>query len=92
MEKEWFLYILECKNGYLYTGITTEIKRRIFEHINGTGAKSLRGRKPIRLVYYEKCASQSIARKRELAIKNWKRENKIKLITNKNVNLTGFTP
>jgi len=78
----WFVYIAECKDGSLYTGVTTDLKRRLIEHNtdNSRGAKSLRGNRPVKLVYNEKCESQSEALKREAAIKNWKREYKLKLI------------
>lgn len=79
---KWFLYIAKCRDNTLYTGITTDIKRREFEHNtdNKLGAKSLRGKRPIHIVYYESYNTQSDARKREAAIKTWKREYKINLI------------
>jgi len=79
---DWFVYIIECSDSSLYTGITTDVKRRELEHNtdNKLGAKSLRGKRPVKLVYYEIYKSQGEARKREEAIKNWKREYKIKLI------------
>ena len=87
----WFVYIVKCSDNSLYTGITTDIIRRINEHNtdNLKGAKSLRGKRPVILVYREKFTNQSKARKREAAIKNWKRINKIKFI-NRSKN-KGFT-
>lgn len=78
----WYLYIVECQNTNLYTGITTNLKRRIKEHNtdNKKGAKYTRGKRPVRLVYFEKHATQSDAAKREIEIKNWKRERKMKLV------------
>lgn len=78
----WFVYIVRCRNDDLYTGITTDIKRRVNEHNsnNAKGARSLRGRRPVYLVYAESYETQSQARTREAEIKRWKRENKIKLI------------
>lgn len=78
----WHVYIVECKDGSLYTGITTDLKRREFEHNtdNLKGTKSLRGKRPVHIVYYECYQLQSEARKREAAIKNWTREHKLKLI------------
>jgi len=78
----WFVYILECKDGSLYTGITTNIKIREHEHNTDDklGAKSLKGKLPVKVVYYESYLTQSDARKREAAIKQWKREYKLKLI------------
>ena len=77
---KWFLYIVKCRDDSLYTGITTDITRRIKEHNLGIGAKSLRGKLPVELVYSEIYNSQNEARKREEAIKSWKREYKLKLI------------
>ena len=79
---KWYVYIVKCKDGSLYTGITTDIDRRVKEHNtnNNLGAKSLRHKRPVRMVYCESHISQSDARKREAAIKSWKREYKLKLI------------
>jgi len=87
----WFIYIAKCKNGSLYTGITTDLKRRLIEHNtnNVKGAKSLRGNRPIKLVYSEEYKTQTEARKREAAIKNWTREYKLKLINKSRI--SGFT-
>ena len=82
----WFLYIVECIDGSLYTGITTNPTRRIREHNLGIGAKSLKGKLPVKLVYSEVYRSQNEARKREEAIKSWKREYKLKLIINRKGN------
>lgn len=88
---DWFLYIVKGQDNSFYTGITTDLERRISEHNfdNIKGAKSLRGKRPVTLVYKEKFKTQSEARKREAAIKNWKREYKLKLI--KKENFEGFT-
>jgi putative endonuclease len=82
---DWFVYIVECKDGSLYTGITTDINRREQEHNTNDklGAKSLRGKRPVKMVYFESHLNQSEARKREAAIKHWKREYKLKLIERK---------
>ena len=79
---KWYVYIVRCSDTSLYTGITLDIKRRIGEHNgnNARGAKSLRGKRPVKLVYYEEFLSQKEARQRELAIKNWTRSYKLKLI------------
>lgn len=78
----WYLYIVKCSDESLYTGITTDIKRRVIEHNtdNINGAKSLRGKRPVILVYSELFSTQNEARKREASIKNWKREYKLRLI------------
>lgn len=84
---KWFLYIVKARDESLYTGITTDITRRISQHNNGKGAKSLRGKLPVELVYNEEYKTSSEARKREEAIKNWKRKDKLKLIENKAYNI-----
>ncbi|MBI4973159.1 GIY-YIG nuclease family protein [Candidatus Roizmanbacteria bacterium] len=79
---KWYVYIVQCKDGSLYTGITLDVVRRVKEHNedDAKGAKSLRGKRPVKLVYFEEYNNQSEARKREAGIKNWKREYKLKLI------------
>jgi putative endonuclease len=78
----WFCYMVECADGSLYTGITTDITRRVKEHNTDDkkAAKFTKFKRPVILKYFETLASQSEARKREAAIKNWKRKDKIKLI------------
>ncbi|PIR08266.1 endonuclease [Candidatus Gottesmanbacteria bacterium CG11_big_fil_rev_8_21_14_0_20_37_11] len=78
----WFLYLAICNDKSIYTGITTNLKRRENEHNsdNKLGAKSLRNKRPIKIVYNEEYNTLSQARKREIEIKKWDRENKIKLI------------
>lgn len=78
----WYLYIARCADDTLYTGITTDVKRREFEHNTDDirGAKSLHHKRPIQIVYTETYKSQSEARVRETEIKGWKRKYKLKLI------------
>ena len=78
----WHVYIVKCSDESLYTGITTDIKRRVKEHNTSDklGAKSLRGKRPVELVYTEQFETQSDARKREAAIKQWSRVYKLKLV------------
>ena len=78
--KLWFLYILQCKDKSLYTGISTDIKRRIKEHSKGEGSRALRGRLPVKLVYQESCGTRSAALKREAEIKKWPRKKKLALV------------
>ena len=80
MEKNWKLYILRCGDGTLYTGITTDVQRRLEEHRSGKGAKYTRSRGPLELVYREECTDKSSALKRELEIKALSRSEKLKLI------------
>ena len=79
-ETVWYLYILRCGDGTLYTGITTDVEKRLETHRSGKGAKYTRGRLPLELVYQEVCGSHSDALKRELAVKKYSRAEKQKLI------------
>ena len=85
MEDRWHLYILRCKDGSLYTGITTDVEKRLQQHQAGKGAKYTRGRGPLELVYREESGSHSEALKRELEIKALPREKKLELIRNKEI-------
>ena len=76
----WYLYILKCADDSLYTGITTDVERRIKQHTEGKGAKYTRGKVPLKLVYKKRFKNRSLASKREAAIKKLTREEKIKLI------------
>ena len=80
MANTWKLYILLCGDGTLYTGITTDVEKRLEAHRTGKGAKYTRGRGPLELVYREECGDHSAALKRELEIKKLSREEKEKLI------------
>ena len=80
MENSWKLYILRCADGSLYTGITTDVEKRIATHNSGKGAKYTRSRKPVELVYSEECGDHSAALKREHEIKALTREEKLKII------------
>lgn len=79
-EKKWFLYILRCGDGSLYTGITTDVEARLAQHRAGKGAKYTRGRGPLEVVYTEECGDHSMALKRELAVKALPREEKERMI------------
>ena len=80
MVNSWKLYILRCGDGTLYTGITTDVEKRLEAHRSGKGAKYTRGRSPLELVYREECGDHSAALKRELEIKKLSRDEKEKLI------------
>lgn len=82
-EKIWFVYILRCGDGSLYTGITTDVERRLAVHRSGKGAKYTRSHLPVELVYTEECEDHSAALKRELEIKALPREEKLDLIASK---------
>ena len=76
----WFLYIIQCRDGSLYTGITTDILRRLKEHNSKRGAFYTKNKLPVELVYKESMASQSEARKCEAAVKRLTRKEKLALI------------
>lgn len=80
MEKQSCVYILECRDGSLYTGWTTDIENRLSAHNSGAGAKYTRGRGPVKLVYIEYLPDRSAALRREASIKKLSREKKLLLI------------
>ena len=77
-----YVYIVECKDGSLYTGWTTNIERRIDEHNQGKGAKYTRSRAPVKLRHFETYDTKKEAMRREWEIKQLTRRNKLKLIEN----------
>ena len=79
MEKQWVVYMLECGDGSLYTGITDDFDKRFKAHQEGRGAKYTRGRGPLTLRYLEHCEDHSTALKREYALKQLKRPEKMTL-------------
>lgn len=79
MTKQWVLYILECRDGSLYTGITDDLQRRLSVHGTARGAKYTRGRGPFILRYTENCDDHSQALRRELQVKSLTRQQKIEL-------------
>ncbi|GEM_PF-290025 len=79
-DKVWFFYILRCRDDSLYSGITTDLEGRLKEHNKGKGAKYTSGRRPVTLVYSERCGTVSEARKREAQVKRWPRKKKEQLI------------
>lgn len=81
MEKQWVVYILECADGSLYTGITDRLPQRLAAHRAGRGAKYTKGRGPLMLRYLEDCQDHSAALKREYAIKRLTKTQKWELCT-----------
>ena len=79
MEKQWVLYMIECADGSLYTGITDDLQRRLVAHTAGKGAKYTRGRGPFILRYQEACQDHSHALRREVQIKRLTRMQKLAL-------------
>ncbi len=84
-EKLYYVYMLKCGDGSLYTGITTDPVRRLKQHRSGRGAKYTRSHLPVELIYQELLPDKPAALRRELAIKALPREKKLQLIA-------GFPP
>ncbi|MDD4202195.1 MAG: GIY-YIG nuclease family protein [Candidatus Omnitrophica bacterium] len=76
----YYLYILKCKDQSLYTGITTDITRRVKEHNTGKGGKYTRSKRPVKLVFSEEYKDRLKAQVREAEIKSWNRAKKMQLI------------
>ncbi|MBN2573277.1 MAG: GIY-YIG nuclease family protein [Deltaproteobacteria bacterium] len=75
----WFVYVVRCRDGTLYTGIARDVEARLAKHNGGKGARYTRGRVPVALVHKEKKSSQAAALRREAAIKALPRERKLEL-------------
>ncbi len=75
--KTWYFYVLTCSDKSLYTGVTTDIDRRVEEHNQKKGAKYTRGRTPVRLFYFRKMKDRSSAQKLESAFKKLSRSKKL---------------
>ena len=77
----WYVYMVRCADDSLYTGITTEVDRRVEEHnTDPKGAKYTKARRPVHLVYQKRCRNRSYASKQEAALKKLKRPAKQQLI------------
>ncbi len=83
MEKQWFVYMVKCRDGTLYTGITDNLPKRMAAHNSGKGAKYTRGRAPVTLVYQESVQSHSQALRREYQLKRLSRAEKDSLCNSK---------
>ena len=78
----WYVYIIQCADKTLYTGITTDVPRRLSEHNAKSGGHYTRARTPVELLYHEIQPDKSCALKREMEIKGWPRTRKLALISN----------
>lgn len=85
----WFVYLLRCRDGSLYTGCTDNVERRLAAHQAGKGAKYTRSRLPVELVYRETAADRSAALRREAAVKRLPRREKLKLLEGREAPLEG---
>jgi putative endonuclease len=76
----WFVYVLRCGTGELYTGCTNDVAKRLAAHSRGVASKFTRSRLPVTLVYSQKCTDRSSALRREAEIKGMRRSEKLALI------------
>jgi putative endonuclease len=83
--ENWFLYVIRCKGGSLYTGITTDVQRRIKEHqsSDGKGAKYLRGKAPVKLIFRKKIGSRRAALMMENRVKKLTKAKKEMFVAGK---------
>ncbi len=77
----WFLYLIECRDGSLYTGITTDVERRYAQHLSGKGARYTRAHPPRQLLGAIACADRSSASRAEYALKQCKPTEKRRWLT-----------
>ena len=77
----WFVYIIKCKDGSLYTGYTNDLEKRLEKHKSGKGAKYTRSHKPQKIVFSEKYDNKIIAQRREREIKSWTRKEKLEFLS-----------
>ena len=82
MDEDWHVYVLQCADGSLYTGVARDLQKRLLQH-NGEqvgGPKYTRGRRPVQLVWSDTAADRGAAQQREAAIKKLSRGEKLRLI------------
>jgi predicted GIY-YIG superfamily endonuclease len=79
-KNQWFVYMLECADGTLYTGVSNDLAKRIEKHNTGKGAKYTRSRLPVKLVYSETAPDKGEALKKEIKMKQLSRTEKLELI------------
>jgi putative endonuclease len=79
----YYLYILKCSDGSLYTGITNDLEKRMAVHRSGKGSKYVRAHMPFELIHTEKFPDKSSAMNREAEVKSWPRQKKIEIFIDK---------
>ena len=77
---KWTVYMVKCKDNSIYTGISNDLKKRLYTHSKGEGSKYIRARLPFKLIYIEECQNRSKALKREIEIKKLSKQNKELLV------------
>ncbi|MDD5505072.1 MAG: GIY-YIG nuclease family protein [Candidatus Omnitrophota bacterium] len=75
----WHVYIIDCRDKTLYTGVTNNLSRRVNDHNKGNGCRYTKYRWPVKLIYSEECPTKSQAQKRECYIKGLTRDKKLEL-------------
>ncbi len=80
VDSSWYTYIVECSDGSYYTGISTDVKKRVSRHNSGKASKYTRARRPVKLLYVEEFLDSSQAKRREREIKSFRAENKRRLV------------
>ena len=76
IDKPWFVYMVKCSDGTIYTGISNDVEDRLKEHNSGQGGEYTSTRRPVKLIFQEEHPDKFSARKREEQIKNWGRVKK----------------
>jgi len=76
----WFCYMVRCRDGSFYAGITNDLRRRVDEHNRGEAASYTAKRRPVKLIWAEGFDSQRAARRREVEVKGWSRRKKVDLL------------
>jgi putative endonuclease len=85
----WSLYVLKCKDGTYYTGITNDLSRRVQQHNEGTASRYTRSRRPVKVIFQEPCRGKSSALKKEYAVKSLTRKMKVEYIRAKKTGARG---
>ncbi len=75
-KNEWYLYVLQCRDGSFYTGITMDVRRRVVAHNGGRASRYTRSRRPVTPIHVEPCSDKADALKKEIAMKKRTREKK----------------
>ena len=90
MDKAWHLYIVQTARGMLYTGITVDVPRRVQQHQNGTGARALRGKGPLTLVFHGEAGDRASASRLEYRVKQLTRPQKVALVNSQPADLPAW--
>jgi putative endonuclease len=77
----WFCYMLQCRDGSLYVGMTNDVANRVEKHNRGFGPEFTKKRRPVELIWRQEFTDRSAAREREVELKGWSRKKKLDLVT-----------